>query len=234
MRRLGVVIYIIGLTAGILLGGLMAWADLEASLFSPDPRAEEAIKTLSCPVIISKQETAIVKASFENPSELPRKVLITARFSDGFVTLIREEETRIELAPGEKRKLEWPATREDAAWEWLILARVSSGRTSPIPPRTASCGILVIATPVNGRVLLGILVSTVPLMMGGGLLLWRKASQPMARKDRTTATAMGLSVLFTLIAVITGLIGWWQLTILILVMALLLIISFVSWLLLSG
>jgi hypothetical protein len=209
-RVRGLIIYSLGLVLGLLFLGLVVWADLEASIFDSSMPAETRLGSLSCPIVLSKNETGVVSASFDNFHVRPVKRRIYAHISDGFVTFMRADDVSLTLDPGEKRKLEWPISAQDAAWNRLILVRIYSIRNTPLPSATGSCGIIVSDLPyLTGNQIVAGSVSIILLTFIGGFLLWRKDNLTYSRRS----TQAGLAFLTTLVTagILASLFGKWLL-----------------------
>jgi hypothetical protein len=140
----GLIIFSISALIGIIFSGASVWGNIEAFLFNPGLRADENIKTMKCPVLITNSETGTITAAFTNPGDRPVMTTVRTSISDGLFLMIRETDTRIQLEAGETKELEWTVSPEDAAWERLIFVRVYSLRSTPLPARNRdlrdSCG----------------------------------------------------------------------------------------------
>lgn len=235
-QRLGVFLFALGLLSGISLTAVTVWGDLEASLFDSSGSGEEQLRSLTCPVLITRGETGAIVATFKNTGTRPVDRAVRLHVSMGHVTLMREESTHIPLAPDETRRLSWPVNAADAAYGGLlILARVSTLRQTPLPAQTGSCGILVLDLPgVNGAVVLGVwLAFSLTGMLGGGWL-WLSAYPPRVRRSRSTPYVMLVSGGMVVIGLILGLLGLWVPGILSLALILLLLISVFAQAMLAG
>jgi hypothetical protein len=223
IRILSVLLFSVGVLLGIALFGLTVWADFEASMFDVTMRGTASLKTLACPVLMTATETGTVRATFTNPFERPVEFRIRAHISDGYVTLMREINSNLSLAPGETKPLEWPVTPDDAAYGRLILVRVRVGAKYPLPSRHASCGILVVGLPYfTGNLVLGIAFATSLLSMVAGTGLWILANRPLRGLGRDATWAMGALAGCVVAGTVVGLLGWWVVGVIILVITVLL------------
>jgi hypothetical protein len=209
-RPLGVLLFVAGLLLGMALFGAVIGPDLEAALFSPGLQQNAALRSLRCPVLITRSETGTVTASLKNPLERSTERYIQAHITDGYVTLMREINTRVPLDPGGSQRLEWTVTADDAAFERLVLVKVVLRARYPLPSRQGTCGILVVDVPYltgNQVFALGFVVSL--LSMAAGFTLWYRASQPLHGRGRQMARAMGVVAGTILVGTVIGLLGWW-------------------------
>ncbi|MBX3000948.1 MAG: hypothetical protein KF893_20670 [Caldilineaceae bacterium] len=224
-RSLAFLLYTVGMIALLALGAVAIWGDLEASLFDVSIRPERSLRSLRCPVLITRQETGQISASFENTGQRPVNRAIRAHISEGFVTLYREENVQLPLQPGERQRWIWNVTAADAAYGYLILARVSALRQAPMPSEGAACGIFVINFPwVKGSLLVTIwLLGGLAAVVGGGWLWWRQGLLATPWRG-STLTLIAMTVVVMAILIV-GLSGLWVVGVLLLALFVLLFIS---------
>jgi hypothetical protein len=152
LRILGSVIFALGILIGMIFFGYIVWGDFEASFFDSSIHTEKALRKISCPVIITKNETGNVAATFSNPTDKPINPRVRTHITDGSFILMREEDTMLQLLPGEQKQLSWDITPADAAWNRFIFARVFVFPTYPIPAMAGSCGTVVVnISNLSGR-----------------------------------------------------------------------------------
>jgi hypothetical protein len=233
-RVVGVLIFLAGVVLTVALGALATWGDLEASLFDAAIRAETRLNSLRCPVLITRQETGQVSASFRNTSPRPVNRAIRAHISQGFVTLMREETLYLPLQPGETQRLTWPVTAADAAYGALILVRVSALRQAPMPSESQACGIVVLDLPwVSGGLLVAVWLALGLAGIAGGGWLWLRVNWPwVGRRHAATNTMLAVTVV-ALALLVAGLAGVWMLGVLLLALLALLLIAIMTHLLLE-
>ena len=227
-RRLGVVLFAIGVLLGMALIGVTIWTDLEASFFDSmmASRGDEPLKTLRCPVLMTTSETGRISATFENTADKPIELRLRAHVTDGFVTLMREVNTTLPLEPGEKKTAEFQLTANDRAYRWLILARVLQARHHPFPARQAACGVLVLDLPfLTGNQLFALTIAVTVLCLAGGIALWSVADWPLNRSALATARTMGILVVCLLIGFLVAISGAWLIASLLFAINLLLILE---------
>ena len=223
IRILGVVIFSVGVLLGTALFAAIVWADFEASMFDLNMRGTASLKTLRCPVMMTATEAGTVRATFANPLERPVEFMIRAHISDGYVTLMREINSTLSVAPGETKPLEWPVAPDDAAYGRLILVRVRVGARYPLPSRHASCGILVLGLPcLTGNLIFALAFAASLLSMVVGAGLWIRANRPLRELGLDVTRAMGALAGCVVIGTVVGLLGWWVFGVIILVITLLL------------
>ena len=232
-RTLGLYIFFAGVLLGMFFAALLTWANFEANLFDrPTDLNASRLASLRCPILLNKQETGTVTATFRNPTDHAARRTIDTNISHGFVILMREERTRIDLEPGEKRTLQWTISPEDAAWGRFILVHVETTRSGSLPARSGSCGVLVANLPLGtGTQITIFIVVTSLLLMVIGTVLWRRGTEAQ-RKDLRTVDYLALALgPFTLLALITSMLGIWLISLILLVLSVLTIITIVTWVL---
>lgn len=232
-RTFGLYMFFAGILLGMFFVAMLTWADFEASLFdAPTDTSAMRLESLKCPVLLNGDETGTVTASFSNPAEWALRRTIDTHISHGFVILMREERTRIDLQPGEKRTLQWTITPEDAAWGRFILVRLHVQRVAPLPPRSGSCGVLVLNMPFGTGTQITIAVIVISLLLIIlGAVLWLRGTEAQ-RKDLHTADYVALALgPITLLALITSMFGGWFFSTILLVISILAVVTIVTWVL---
>lgn len=226
MRATSIFLFVFGLLLALSLAIVAIWPDLEASLFDAAMTAQESLDALKCPLIISGGRSEEITATFANPFERKVRFQVRSRISAGFVTLIRQESTLLELEPGETQELSWPVSREDAAFGRIVLARVHALRSNLVPPRDSSCGILVLDLPgLSGRQLVTAVLLASLVSLFGGAALWVRHERPLLGRKLELSYSGGALAGLILAAVVVGMLGWWIAGLLALLLALLLVIA---------
>ncbi|WP_420644454.1 hypothetical protein [Candidatus Leptofilum sp.] len=181
--NLGLVLYFIGIFFGAAVAFLAIWGDLEASLFDALFKAEQRLPSLSCPVLITADEEVTIQASFTNRGDRDENLAVRARISQGFASLIREERVEFTLLPGDSETAEWQVSADDAAWDRVVMARVSTVRNAPYRRLVgSSCGILLLPFDVGGlsggHIVTAMLIIGLVLTLLGGFLWQNGRSRP--------------------------------------------------------
>ena len=232
-RTLGLYIFFAGVLLGMVFSALLTWADFEASVFDrPTDSKASKLGSLRCPVMLNQQETGTVRATFDNPTDYAARRTIDSNISQGFVILMREERTRIDLEPGEKRTLQWTISPEDAAWGRFVLVHIETQRSGSLPSRSGSCGVLVANLPIGTGIQITIFIVVVSLLLIViGTILWRRGTE-VQHKDLRTIDYLALALgPFTLLALIMGLLGIWLVSFILIVVAVLTMVTIVTWVL---
>jgi hypothetical protein len=227
---MGVLIFAVGVVPGLAFYGAAAWGDLEAFLFASSVDADASLGSLRCPIVITSTESGTLSATLENPTERTIRPTIQTLISEGFVTLMRRIDDQPSLEPGEKKRLEWAVTADDAAYGYLILARVFVRYPYPLPKRTSACGVLVIDLPgwTGGQVTALVVVGSL-LCMIAGVGLWMAGNRPLSGRIQDASRAMIALAVVVLLGIISSFMELWLLSGLLLVIALLLIGAIISY-----
>ena len=232
-RTLGLYIFFTGVLLGMFFSALLTWADFEANLFdAPTDNSAIRLESLKCPILLNREETGTVTASFANPEEWALRRTVDTHISHGFVILMREERNRIDLEPGEKRTLQWTISPEDAAWGRFILVRLHVQRSGALPPRSGSCGVLVVNLPFGtGTQIAIVTVAASLLLITAGAVLWLRSIEAQ-HKDLRTVDYLTLALgPLTLLALVTNMLGVWFISMIVLILAILAVVTIVTWVL---
>ncbi|MFH2039002.1 MAG: hypothetical protein ABIJ65_06150 [Chloroflexota bacterium] len=231
IRFLSIVLFFLGTILGMVLFGSIVLADLEAKFYFGGIKiAEEDLKTLKCPTIITLYDRSAVTATITNNTNRTIKPLYRMNISNN-TDITRLVETTPEIAPGETMQVEWMVNPEDAIYGNLVLVRVMQYNTLKTPSREATCGTLVLKIPYlsGSQVLLtGILSSLV--LMGLGIILWLKSNNPLIGRSLNVRNAMIFMVVVIAAGIIVSYFGIWMLGIILLAICLLLIVASMNFL----
>ncbi len=211
-QAIGITLFLLGSIISVYIGAISVWGDIEASFFNSQLRANEKLPHLKCPAVLMENEVGKISARFDNTTEKPLELDVRAYMTDGFVTIMREYLTELQLEPGETKDVTWEITADQAAYDRLILARVHQMKEYPLPYRNAACGVVVINLPFSNGLLfvIALLVLSV-LLCTGGILLWAKHSKPIVWGRLKIFKAMIVLSSAGLALAIAGLIGLWGL-----------------------
>ncbi len=219
----GLFIFSIGVLLGLALFASAVWGDLEAFLFDSSMGADARLTSLRCPVILGKTETGVVRATVSNPLDRPSDRRIRTHISEGYITLMREIKTQLSIDPGDRQQAEWGVTADDAVYGRLILVRVYLFARYPLPSRSGSCGILVLDLfNLPGNLIFALAMAASLLSMGIGLGLWTAGNQPLGGRIRNATSAMVVLAVIVLAGMLAMLLAWWQVGLILLVIAILL------------
>jgi hypothetical protein len=234
LARASIIIFFIGFIGGMTILAISVFGDYEALMFKSALDGKTALKTLDCPIMMATSGTNTISLTLSNPTNSRISPSVWANFSQGYLTLIREERENLFLEPDESTQLEWTVSGEDAAFEgrW-VLAKVKVYSQYPLPSSLGSCGIFVADMfGFTGDQVLIFSISMSVLLMGLGFGLWIRATKPVKgpETNQWTRTFIILGGLVFL-GLTTNFIGSHLMILsgIIFVISLVAVISFVLW-----
>jgi len=229
-RTLSIVLFAFGVLLGVAYFGAATWGDIESSLFDPSLGSGEPLDSMKCPVVISGAETGMVIVTLSNPTGETQRRFIRGHISEGFVSVMREINSRVEIEPGGSQRIEWQVTPDDAAWRRVILVRAYLFSSFPMPAQSATCGILVLNfLNLSGGQIVGLILAASLLLLGTGLWLWISSNQPLRGRVLNATYAMSGIALVVLGGMVSSFIGNWMLGVLLLLAAVLLVVVVVTY-----
>ena len=227
IRLIATIALVLGSLLFVLIGAAAAWGDIESTLFNNTRSAPGRLTTLNCPAFITTDETAYISARIINETNKDTLFKIRAFITDGNIILLKEIDSDVPLGPYESMVIEWPVIAENAAFDRVILARVHQLENSPHPYRNASCGIVVVGIPfLTGTQLVYLGMGLGLVSSAAGLWFWNQNATPHGWRNsgfrrRTFFTGAAL------LLAVTGLMGYWALATIILVVWITLVIEVV-------
>jgi hypothetical protein len=222
--------YVIGVLVGLFLILIAAWADMESTSYGFARLANAGLRGLSCPVLMTRDETRMISLSVSNKTDGRISPSIKTQIS---TSLLPEQFLEnIELAPGRSKRLEWAVGPENIDLGSFIFAKVLLFSAYPLPSQEATCGIFVIDLPGNGQVILPVLLMLSLLGMAWGL---HRINRFRALNKWATKYfgSMAFLALMIVLGLVIGFIGSWVPAVLVLVVALLISVILLSSLFLS-
>lgn len=214
LPALALMVYSLGVLLALALIAVTSWADYEAQHFEFGvfQQAEAPLRAFACPLAMTADEVAIVRARLTNRATQARQVTLRAHVSEGYVWRSRTDEQQARLAPGGAKTFTWSVAPQDAVWDRVILVRVYAPRNFAVPPRTASCGILLLGpSPLGGGVIVGSVVVGSLLGMGLGLGLWVRQSPPALEARFNAAKGMAALAVLVVSGLLASSLGAWAL-----------------------
>jgi hypothetical protein len=211
LRALGTIFLSTGILAGMVLFILMNWAYFEAYFyFGYIARAQKALTTLRCPLLMTPADTGAVTIRLTNSTDMDLEFLIRTEIS--YIGVTKTERAQYPLAAGETRTLSWTVTSEDVVFGHLILARVFVFNTFTLPSRANSCGTVFVSLPGMTGIQLFVLVLAFSLIcMATGWSLWLAGNRPLQAEGLIATRAMASFTIVVLLGIIAGCFGWWGL-----------------------
>ena len=141
--------YMIGATIGLLLLGISAWADMEATFYGFDRLANAGLGGFQCPILMTRQETQSISLNISNPTD--RRISPSVRTQISTPALPEQVTETIVLEPGQSQRLEWAVGPENIDLGRFIFAKTLLYSSHPLPSEEATCGIFILDLPGSGR-----------------------------------------------------------------------------------
>ena len=211
-------LYATGISIGLILIAVAAWGDYESTSYGFARRANEGLRGLTCPILLTRGETGTIALKISNPLDRPLHPSVRIEISTEFDPQVFIES--VTLVPGESKRLEWIVGAENIDLGNFIFASVQVHGTYPIPNRETTCGIFIIDLPGSGRnILISLSILSLIGLSGGLFLMFRNGFRTNLAANRWYA------ILFLAGAIVSGGIlsftGSWFLSVVLLVVALL-------------
>lgn len=199
---LGRIIFVFGAGLLALLTATIIMADVESETVSRLLPADSQIGTMSCPLMMARDETVAFSAEFTNPSDKPLRVRVDADISQGSLSVTRRDDRIVEIAPGETETLVWNVTADDAAYDRVVVGRFFNYQNNVLESAATNCGVAVVDVPflTGAQTFRAILASGLALLASGIVMLATPWPVAHDKKDMVTAyAALGGTLLLPLI-----------------------------------
>jgi len=216
------IIFAVGTLFGMLLSGATTAAALESDFyFGFGYQADESLKDLKCPIILTGDEIGTVAVTLSNPNEKEIEPLFQVDI--GNEGLFRTYRDRMYIPVGESQTLQWTVSREDAVFKYLILVKLFQFAAFKTPTRDGSCGIVYLDVPFSGTQVLifAIVISVVGMALG--IFLWSTMNKSQSIQKTRVSRAMIVMAVSVILAMVVALLGIWMLGVLLFMISLLLI-----------
>lgn len=222
LRLLSILLFSLGILAGMALFVTATWADVESVFYGFNRYGNKLTSSMHCPYLLDRDEIGTIEMVYRNTSD--QSIRPTIRFQTSRPGAFRTETERLALEAGESATLVWEISREDTVLNRFIFAKVFSFASYPLKDVEQTCGILVLDLPgVTGGQATIILVVICLGGIASGIALWYAAHKPMKVRALDVLRAMytlGGTVILGLVSMVFG---WWLPGILFGVLALILV-----------
>ena len=216
----GMSLFLAGVLLEIIISGGVLWSEIEARIYTS--QSTSLGLAMKCRLILSFDETGIIRASITNSLDRDVQPMVTAEISrNGSAQQISQTLT---LAPYQSKTVEWSVDSSNILFGRLILVSILQAKYSDLPARQGYCGILFLSIfGMNGREMLILLCSACLLFLILGGVIWMRIHFPLNAKDENIARAFGSLAVVTTTGLFTALLRWWGLIILLDAIALMMI-----------
>ncbi len=203
----GLVLYFSGIFLGFALGIAANWAEFEGISYYYTGAAYSPFRGLHCPLLMTRSETGLVTASFDNPGSQEIEPYYEVEISG---PLPRNYEGQLSVAPHETKTVQWNVDANDIERGSFIFVKLDILPSAGYSTREATCGILVLNLrgPGGGAIFWSALAASLVGMVAG-LALWENANAPLAGKSLSLSRALRALAILVSLTMLTGFLGWW-------------------------
>jgi hypothetical protein len=215
-RIFGALIFAIGVLSSTLLTGGLTWAGLEAALYGFPRYTDERFDGLSCPLLITRSETALLRVTVNNPSD--RVISPIMRIDISAPGLPDTKQVQVTVPAGQTRQLEWNISSANIDRYYFIFAKANRSASYPVSTAESVCGTLVLDLPfLNGMQILWMWLALCLVCTPFGLWTWHSG---LRQPERVPGIITALAVT-SLGSLLFSLHGVWMLGVLFLVVIIL-------------
>lgn len=219
------ILFYLGILIGFLLTGMATWADMDATSYGFPITGGERLDTLSCPMLMTKDEVGVFSVKVVNTTD--KKISTSIRTDIATQLDPITSYTFAQLAPGETKQVEEKIGPDNLIFGQFIFARASVN-AYPLPSRENVCGVFILDMPANGRMITWAMVGLSLLGVSVGLFGISR-SQASIHSRRMDMRLLSLLALLVFAGIVSSFLGWWiQGLLVIIVLVLALLMSFYS------
>jgi hypothetical protein len=223
LNTLGFILFFAGVLSSMVFSVGLIWANLEANFYFGFNGGAEAKLRLSCPHIMTPQDSSSVTATISNKVDKTIEPILQADFSG---PMLRSLRTKASIGPGKTQQIRWAISAEDVDFGHLIMAQVYQYSSYKTSTATATCGTLYLTIPALTGVQVYILVLVVSLLgIATGIALWLMGNWKPKERSAERLWGMTFLTVVTLVGILFGSMGLWLLGIFAVALSLLMVIS---------
>jgi hypothetical protein len=209
LKRLGLVLFSLGVLLAFFLTALMTWADVEAFSYGFPRYGKEPMSGLSCPAFMSTAGNAQFSVTLKNTTERGLTPQVQVMVSEPGLSLWATDTKPVEMETGETETVTWEVSANNVVLGSFVFVKAYTFASYPQPDVEGTCGIFVVGIPwLRGDVLYWLWLATSLALLVAGLWLsdFRQveevqgAGKSLARKVLAALVGIGLMV---------GSAGWW-------------------------
>lgn len=211
-NKTGITVFLLGAVIGLGMFINFFLQDTESLVFSALVSGDRVLRSLSCPEIITEKETGVIRADLHNGTDKAHFRTVRTGITQGYLTLRREIVEHYTLEPGETRHLSWEISPGDAAYGYLILAKVYFFPQREVPSYVGACGVMLLKTSLlTGWQIIGLVWLISLSLMAAGYMRYIRHNRPLLRRRRTLAVLMRVVAVTIILANGTSFIENWYL-----------------------
>ena len=220
------IVFLLSIAAGLSLAVISIWADYEAVRYFFTGAHFDSFRGMRCPILASRSEAVTISATIENPSDRTVRPFYRVEVSGPVGRLLREQTS---IPPRQTQKAEWIVNGDDVDLRYFIMTKITVPPFAGLPTREAMCGIFVLNLDrLTGQQALITLLAVSLFGIIFGLAMWERQMETANKgfmRSQHVRRALGLVVL---LAMLSGLAGWWLVGIIFCALAILLFVIMLS------
>lgn len=226
LANTGLIMFGLGALIAVGIIALIVWANLEVFGFYQSFDSEGTIRSLNCPVFMTNNEQATFSAKFHNPLDYEIRPTIRTVISQGSIIFVDELRETIAIAPNDTIKLSWQLDSSQTVFGQFVFARVVLMNNFPLDDAQGACGVYVVSTDwFSGRTFLYIALAVIAVLMGGGVLLWKRFTPHGYRATKNTRISLWMIGITIVVGLAAGIFHYWLIAGLSLIAGILLLIA---------
>lgn len=222
LRTLSIIIFSIGVLTGMAFFVGATWADVESVFYGFNRYGNKLTSAMHCPVLITRDETGTVTATFKNTAD--QLVRPTVRFQASNIGTFRTETSQLSMEPGQEQTVEWTVTSADMVLDRFIFAKIFTFASYPMRDVEQTCGILVLDIPgLTGKQITIAFLAVGLVGTCAGSALWSAAHKPLKDHSLEAMRAMITLIATVALGLVSTLFAWWLLGVLLSALSLILV-----------
>ena len=223
LRILASVLFFLGIISGFSIAIISTWSKVESADYFFRGTTYEHFSGLRCPLLLTRSETGVVNIIFDNPTDSADDFYYKVEIS-GFLSP-RQIEGHVSVPAHQKSGVGLTVNKDDIDLQFFVFVKIVISPNGTRPTRGADCGIMVLDNSrfTGGQLFMTALVlSLLGIILG--FVLWRRSGVDVNSDIQRVMQLLGIVVLLAMFA---GLVGWWFIGILFIVLTLLLFLILV-------
>jgi len=224
----GNIVFFLGIFIGLVLAIAAIWGDFEGLSYYYTGAAYGQFNGLHCPILMTRSETGIVTAIFNNSSNQKSEPYYEMEIGG---LLPRKFEDQLSVPPYGTKSVQWTVDANDIDLGFFIFAKIDILPDTLYSSREATCGIVVLNIPgLTGDQIFALTFAASLLGILIGLGLWENINKPLMGISSNQRRAMQAMAISVLLAMFTGFMGWWGPGVLLCAITILLSVIFLQFL----
>jgi hypothetical protein len=222
IRMLGGIIFFFGIFLGLVMSLAVVWSAFEGISYFYTGAGYPSFNGLNCPRFITRSETGIVNAIFDNPGSQEIQPYYEVAISGQ--TSTRTLEGQLPVPAHASKSVRWTVDARDIDLGFFVFIDMNVLPVAGYSTREDTCGIMVLnlSGPTGGQVFnLTLALSLLSIFIGLGL--WENSVGTNGNGSLNLRRAMKALGIMVLLAMLTSFMGGWLAGLLFCVLTILLV-----------